>query len=98
MTRASLLEELKELYVMAARARGEVLVVVLSDHGEGLGEHGERVHGFFVYETTLRVPLLLRGPGIPAGSRLGVTTRTVDLMPTLLARWQQHSRSLSTVS
>ena len=39
------------------------LVVVTSDHGEGLGEHGEDVHGYFVYESTLSVPLVFRGPG-----------------------------------
>jgi arylsulfatase A-like enzyme/Tfp pilus assembly protein PilF len=64
--------------------RGETLLVVTSDHGEGLGEHGEAVHGFFVYESTLHVPLLLRGPGIPPGRRLSVTGRSVDLLPTLL--------------
>ena len=64
--------------------RGETLLVVTSDHGEGLGEHGEAVHGFFVYESTLHVPLLLRGPGIPPGGRLSVTARSVDLLPTLL--------------
>ena len=62
----------------------DTLLVVTSDHGEGLGEHGETVHGFFVYQSTLRVPLLLRGPGIPAGTRLGVTARSVDLFPTVL--------------
>ena len=64
--------------------RGETLLVVTSDHGEGLGDHGEEVHGFFVYESTLAVPLLMRGPGIPAGLRLPVTVRSVDVMPTLL--------------
>jgi arylsulfatase A-like enzyme/Flp pilus assembly protein TadD len=64
--------------------RGETLLVVTSDHGEGLGEHGESVHGFFVYESTLRVPLLVRGPGIVPGGRLAVTTRSIDLFPTLL--------------
>jgi arylsulfatase A-like enzyme/Tfp pilus assembly protein PilF len=63
---------------------GETLLVVTSDHGEGLGEHGEAVHGFFVYESTLRVPLLLRGPGIPPGGKLSVNARSVDLLPTLL--------------
>jgi choline-sulfatase len=63
---------------------GETLLVVTSDHGEGLGDHGEAVHGYFVYESTLAVPLLLRGPGIPAGTRIPVTVRAVDLMPTLL--------------
>jgi choline-sulfatase len=64
--------------------RPDTLLVVTSDHGEGLGDHGEAVHGFFVYESTLAVPLLLRGPGIPAGTRLATTARSVDLLPTVL--------------
>ncbi len=64
--------------------KDETLLVVTSDHGEGLGEHGETVHGFFVYQSTLRVPLLLRGPGLTPGTRLAVTARSVDLAPTLL--------------
>ncbi len=64
--------------------REDTLVVVTSDHGEGLGEHGENVHGFFVYQSTLRVPLLLRGPGILPGARPTVTARSVDLLPTVL--------------
>jgi arylsulfatase A-like enzyme len=47
--------------------RDDTLVVVVSDHGEGLDEHGESVHGFFVYETTLHVPLIVRGPGVVRG-------------------------------
>lgn len=62
----------------------ETLLVVTSDHGEGLGDHGETVHGFFVYQSTMAVPLILRGPGIVAGGRLGVTARTIDLLPTTL--------------
>ena len=61
----------------------ETLLVVTADHGEGLGDHGEAVHGYFVYESTLAVPLLVRGPGIPAGTRLAGTARSVDLLPTL---------------
>ncbi len=64
--------------------RGDTLLVVTSDHGEGLGEHGEAVHGFFVYESTLAVPLLVRGPGIAPGTRLATTVRSVDLLPTTL--------------
>ena len=64
--------------------RDQTLVTLTSDHGEALGEHGEAVHGFFLYEATLRVPLLLRGPGIRAGTHLPVLVRSVDILPTLL--------------
>ena len=60
------------------------LVALTSDHGEALCEHGEAVHGFFLYQATLKVPLLLRGPGIRPGTRIPVVARSVDLFPTLL--------------
>ena len=59
------------------------IVVVAGDHGESLGEHGERDHGVFVYESTLRVPLIIRVPGGPRG-RIGEVVRLIDVMPTLL--------------
>ena len=62
----------------------ESLLIVTSDHGEGLGDHDERLHGFFVYESTLAVPLLARGPGIRPGLRLEGPIGLVDLMPTAL--------------
>ena len=64
--------------------RDDTLVVVTSDHGEGLGEHGENVHGYFVYQSTLRVPLIFRGPGVRPGVRPNVTARSVDICPTVL--------------
>ncbi len=64
--------------------RDQTLTVLTADHGEGLGEHGEAVHGFFLYESTIRVPLLLRGPGIVPGTRVSVATQSVDLLPTVL--------------
>jgi choline-sulfatase len=64
--------------------RDQTLVVLTSDHGEGLGDHQEPVHGFFVYESTLRVPLIMRGPGIVPGTRIPVVARSVDLFPTVL--------------
>lgn len=67
-----------------AGIRDDTLFIVTSDHGEGLDEHGEAVHGFFVYETTLRVPLLARGPGIAPGTQLNVVARTIDVLPTML--------------
>lgn len=64
--------------------RDEALLVVTSDHGEGLGEHGEAGHGFFAYQSTLRVPFLARGPGVVPGTRVPVTVRAIDVMPTAL--------------
>jgi choline-sulfatase len=65
--------------------RGRTLVVVTSDHGEGLGDHGEAEHMFFVYDSTLRVPLVLSWPGkLPSGSVVSGQFREVDLMPTVL--------------
>ena len=68
----------------AAGIRDQTVTIVTSDHGEGLGEHREEIHGFFIYETTMRVPFIARGPGIPAGTKLNTTLRHVDLFPTLL--------------
>ncbi|HEY7923018.1 MAG TPA: sulfatase-like hydrolase/transferase [Vicinamibacteria bacterium] len=50
----------------------------------GLGEHEESLHGFFVYQSTLHVPFLVRAPGIPKGRRLERTVRLVDVFPTVL--------------
>ena len=67
-----------------AGAEPPALVVVTSDHGEGLGEHGELTHGLFAYESTLAVPLLLWRRGLGA-ARLDEPASHVDLLPTLLA-------------
>jgi arylsulfatase A-like enzyme len=61
------------------------IVVVASDHGEAFGEHGEISHSIFIYDTTLRVPLVIAGPGI-ARAVLKNPVGLVDLAPTLLAR------------
>ena len=65
-------------------ALDHTLVIITSDHGESLGEHGERTHGLFAYDVTLRVPLILWSKGAlpPAVSRS--PSRLVDLMPTVL--------------
>jgi choline-sulfatase len=59
------------------------IVIVAGDHGESLGEHGERDHGIFVYESVLRVPLMIRAPGV-LPRRVGAIVRLTDVMPTLL--------------
>jgi arylsulfatase A-like enzyme len=62
---------------------GPSLVVLTSDHGEAFGEHGEESHSLFVYDTTLRVPLILRGTGLPAGVRVSGAAGLVDLAATV---------------
>ena len=50
-----------------AAGRGPTAILVVGDHGEGLGEHGEAQHGRLLYQATVHVPLLLVGPGVAAG-------------------------------
>jgi Flp pilus assembly protein TadD len=59
------------------------VVAVAADHGEGLGEHGELTHGLLLYEPTLRVPLLVRAPGVAAGRVINTPVSLVDVAPTL---------------
>lgn len=59
------------------------IVVVAADHGESLGDHGERDHGIFIYESVVRVPLIIRAPNVPA-RRVADIVRLVDIMPTVL--------------
>ncbi len=60
------------------------LWVVTADHGEGLGEHGELTHGVFLYESTLRVPLLIAASGSLAPRVVERPARHVDILPTVL--------------
>jgi choline-sulfatase len=66
------------------KSGGSALVLVTADHGESLGEHGEDTHGIFVYDSTIRVPFLLEGPGVPAGVVSETVARGIDVAPTLL--------------
>jgi arylsulfatase A-like enzyme len=61
----------------------DTLMVVAGDHGESLGEHGEDSHGMFIYQEALRVPLIMRGPGV-VPRRVSAPVRLVDVMPTVL--------------
>lgn len=61
----------------------DTIVVVVADHGESLGEHGEQQHGFFVYDAAVRIPLIVAGPGVPARA-VPDQVRIVDVMPTIL--------------
>jgi len=58
------------------------LVVLTGDHGESLGQHGEKTHGFFAYNSTLRVPLIFAGPGLAPGLATDYVSH-VDIFPTI---------------
>ena len=60
------------------------LIVLTADHGESLGEHGEREHGFFVYEPAVRVPLVVRAPVTFPVKRVEALVEHVDVVPTVL--------------
>jgi len=61
------------------------VVVFTSDHGESLGEHGEQAHGYFLYDATLRVPLIVRDPQSSAKKRVVPhQARSVDIAPTFI--------------
>ena len=60
-------------------------VIVTSDHGEGLGDHGLLRHGRNLHEELVHVPLLVRAPGVAAGTRLTGPAQLEDLLPTALA-------------
>ncbi|HET7712368.1 MAG TPA: tetratricopeptide repeat protein, partial [Thermoanaerobaculia bacterium] len=62
----------------------DTLIIVTSDHGEGLGEHSEATHGLFAYEPTLKVPLLVAGAGVPQ-RREPQYVRHIDIAPTILS-------------
>ena len=59
-------------------------MILTSDHGEGLGDHGESTHGLFAYEATLRVPLVVWAPGLFRPHVVREPVRHVDLLPTVL--------------
>ena len=76
-----ILEELRE------RGRiDDTLIIVTSDHGENIGDHGHVDHLFSLYDTTVRIPLVIRLPELfPAGTRSSAPVQLPDLFPTILA-------------
>ncbi len=69
-------------YLDRADLRRRTIIVIAGDHGESLGEHGEAAHGLLLYESTLRVPLIVAGPGIHNGV-LNEAVSTSDIAPTI---------------
>ena len=81
-------DELVGTFVASLKRRGlyeDALIVLTSDHGEGLGDHGEQEHGLFLYRETIQVPLVVKLPGRRgAGRRVSTPVQHVDLLPTIL--------------
>jgi arylsulfatase A-like enzyme/tetratricopeptide (TPR) repeat protein len=69
-------------WIDSSGRRDDTIVVVVGDHGEGLGEHGEGEHGYYIYDYAVRVPLILRLPGV-SGVRVAGQVRTADIAPTV---------------
>ena len=73
-------------FLKSKRIYDKAIVVFLSDHGEGLGDHGEDEHGIFLYREELRVPLFVKLPGSArAGDRIGAPAGLIDVFPTVAA-------------
>ncbi len=70
--------------VLSAGDAGKTLVVLTSDHGEALGEHGEATHGIFAYEASLKVPLILFQPRLFEPRVVEEPARHIDVLPTIL--------------
>jgi choline-sulfatase len=80
-------------YLKREKRYGNALIIVVGDHGEGLGEHGEQTHGIFLYDSTTHVPLLVKLPisGKPTepaiaqqGKVVEAQVQTTDILPTVL--------------
>src|SRR5688572_14536543 len=68
----------------ATRLLPDAGVIVTADHSESLGEHGEQTHGVFLYDSTIRVPLLVKAPGESKTKTARVRVSHTDILPTLL--------------
>ena len=66
------------------------LIIITADHGESRGEHDEATHLFFIYQSTVRIPLIIKAPGCAAGRQVSDSVSLIDIVPTVL-----HSLGLS---
>ena len=76
--------ELGRLLEHPRLAPGRAIAMVVGDHGESLGEHGEPTHAILAYDATLRIPWIVRLPAGPRGRRVERPASQVDLVPTVL--------------
>lgn len=72
-------------YLKAHQLYDRSTIILLSDHGEGLGDHGEQEHGLFVYDEAIHVPLVIKQEaGVGAGRRVSDVVQHLDIVPTVL--------------
>ncbi len=72
-------------YLKTHQLYDRATILLVSDHGEGLGDHGEQGHGLLAYEESLHVPLIIKQPGGEAGKRrIATPVQQIDLVPTIL--------------
>ncbi len=77
----SIIEDLKKRDLF-----DNTMIVLVGDHGESLGEHGEKTHGMFIYRSTTRVPLIIKFPGQKyAGRKVLSRVSQVDIVPTVFS-------------
>lgn len=74
------IDKLKELGLYDS-----TLIIIVGDHGEALGEHGEIEHGYYIYQGAMRVPFIIRAPGLRKAARIDEIVSLVDVMPTILS-------------
>jgi len=61
------------------------LIIITGDHGESLGEHGESKHGYYIYNSTTKVPMIFKAPGRSSGRQVDRVVSITDIVPTVLA-------------
>jgi arylsulfatase A-like enzyme/Flp pilus assembly protein TadD len=77
----TLIQKLKDLGVYDSS-----IVVIVGDHGESLGEHGEPTHCYYIYHSTTKVPLVIKPSGRIRPKRVDETVALIDIVPTVLAQ------------
>ncbi|HJP18379.1 MAG TPA: sulfatase-like hydrolase/transferase [Nitrospinota bacterium] len=66
------------------RGKNDLIIVLTSDHGESLGDHGEMTHGIYLYDSTVQIPLIISAPDRIPAHRVPWRVRSIDIAPTLL--------------
>lgn len=83
-------------------AEHETIWVILSDHGDSFGEHGEATHREYLFDSTLRVPLVISFPDMNEGRKVDSQVRLIDVFPTILdyneLPWKELNKNLDGVS